>query len=291
MDSLSHQAAWKRRRLLRRLVFGLAPALLLVMAAGCRQEASTPAPETKAAPAAAHEKHWAYEDGAAEAGPTHWGELAGDEACSSGQRQSPIALATSGDGAAASAAEPQDAFAYKPSKISLVNNGHTVQETCESGSTLSEGGATYSLAQFHFHSPSEHTIDGQSFPLEIHLVHTDAAGKPALVVGILVQEGRDNAALDAVFANLPKASGDKSEPAGATVDAGALLPPDRSHFAYDGSLTTPPCTEGIRWRVMRQPIEMSAAQIQAYRSLPHLMQTNRPIQAANGRAVTLIAGQ
>ena len=283
--------AWKPVGLTRGTILAVVAAFLAALAPGCRREATTPAPP-KAEPGNGHERHWAYEDGPAEAGPAHWGELFGDEACSAGQRQSPIALATSGEGAAAAATEPQDAFAYKPSKISLVNNGHTIQETYESGSSLSEGGAAYSLAQFHFHSPSEHTLDGQSFPLEIHLVHTDAARKPALVVGLLVKEGRDNTALDAVFANLPKARGDKSEPAAApAVDASALLPADRSHFAYDGSLTTPPCTEGIRWRVMRQPIEMSAAQIEAYRSLPHLMQTNRPVQQANGRAVTLIAGQ
>ena len=290
MLNISPRRAWKLRWL-SPIVPALLTAVLAAFPAGCKEASTPPPPETKAAPAAAHEKHWAYEDGSDEAGPSQWGELAGDEACSAGQRQSPIALATSGEGAALAGAGPQDAFAYKPSKISLVNNGHTVQETYESGSSLSEGGVTYSLAQFHFHSPSEHTLDGQSFPLEIHLVHTDSAGKPALVVGLLVKEGRDNAALDTVFASLPKASGDKGEPAGATVDAAALLPADRSHFAYDGSLTTPPCTEGIRWRVMRQSIEMSAAQIQAYRSLPHLMQTNRPIQPANGRAVTLIAGQ
>jgi carbonic anhydrase len=290
MLNVSPRGARKPGWLSRWIVPVLAASVFAAAPAACRKEASTPPPpESKAAPA--EEKHWAYEDGPAEASPAHWGELAGDQACSTGQRQSPIAIATSGEGAAAAAAEPQDAFTYKPSKISVVNNGHTVQETYESGSSLSEGGVAYSLAQFHFHSPSEHTVDGQSFPIEIHLVHTDAAGKPALVVGILVKEGQENAALATVFANLPKEKGDKSEPAGATVDAAALLPADRSHFAYDGSLTTPPCTEGIRWRVMRQPIEMSAAQIQAYRSLPHLMQTNRPIQQANGRAVALIAGQ
>lgn len=260
------------------------PLLVLLAAA-----AATARSQTHPASGTAHEKHWAYEDGAEEVGPKHWGDLPGNQPCSIGKRQSPVALATSGPGSATAATEPHEAFAYKPSKISLVNNGHTVQETYEAGSSISEGAVKYSLAQFHFHAPSEHTLDGKSFPLEIHFVHTDAAGKPALVVGVFVREGARNAALDAAFANLPKAAGQKSEPAGA-VDASALLPADSSHFAYDGSLTTPPCSEGIRWRVMRQPIEMSAAQIDAFRKLPHLSHTNRPIQPGNGRTVGLVAG-
>jgi carbonic anhydrase len=236
---------------------------------------------------AQHEKHWAYEDGSATVGPAHWSSIPGNEPCGAGKRQSPIAIVAAG-APASSGGELHDTFGYKPSKISLVNNGHTVQAGYDPGSSVSEGGVSYSLAQFHFHAPSEHTLDGRSYPLEIHLVHLDPAGKPALVVGVLVKEGRANPALAAVFANLPKREGEKVEPVGATVDASALFPADRSHFAYDGSLTTPSCSEGIRWRVMRQPIEMSTSQIQAYRSLPHLGHTNRPIQLANGRVVTLV---
>jgi carbonic anhydrase len=194
----------------------------------------------------------------------------------------------SASASAVPAGELLDTFGYRPSKISLVNNGHTVQAGYDPGSSIAEGGASYALAQFHFHAPSEHTLDGRSYPLEIHLVHLDGAGNPALVVGVFVKEGRENAALDRVFKSLPKHEGEKAEPAGATVDAAALLPADRAHFAYDGSLTTPPCSEGIRWRVMRQPIEMSASQIEAYRSLAHLGHTNRPVQSANGRVVRLI---
>jgi carbonic anhydrase len=290
--SVQRPVGRRRSGALSALMCVAAAVTLDITVAARHREPAAPAPQAAAAHEAAHEKHWAYEDGLAEIGPAHWGELAGNAPCSTGQRQSPIALTTAGGTAAAPAAEPHESFSYKPSRISLVNNGHTVQQSYDNGSSLSEGGGvTYSLAQFHFHSPSEHTLNGQSFPLEIHLVHLDSSGKPALVVGLLVKEGRENPALDAVFANLPKMRGQKSEPAGGvTVDAAALLPGDRAHFAYDGSLTTPPCSEGIRWRVMRQPIEMSAAQISAYRSLPHLGHTNRPVQPTRGRAVTLIAG-
>jgi carbonic anhydrase len=233
-------------------------------------------------------KHWSYADGPHEVGPKHWGSLPEDKMCSLGKRQSPIAL---GKGAAP-AAEPHEVFSYKASKVSLVNNGHTVQETYDAGSSLTEGGATYSLAQFHFHTPSEHKLHGKSYPLEIHLVHTDADGKPALVLGIFVKEGAENAALKPLLESFPKTAGEKSEPAGASIDVGGLLPADRAHYAYDGSLTTPPCTEGIRWRVLAQPIEMSHAQIEAAEHiLRHRTGTNRPIQPAHGRPVTFVATQ
>ena len=233
-------------------------------------------------------KHWSYADGPHEVGPAHWGDLPDDQTCKLGKLQSPIALAKG----APAAAEPHEVIAYKPSKVSLVNNGHTVQETCDAGSSLTEGGVTYSLAQFHFHTPSEHTLDGTSFPIEIHLVHTDTAGKPALVLGIFVKEGAENAALKPLLASFPKTAGAKSEPAGASIDVGALLPADRAHYAYDGSLTTPPCTEGIRWRVLAQPIEMSHAQIeQAEHILRHRAGTNRPVQPSNGRSVVFVATQ
>lgn len=276
MDKTSRRELSRSARLMS-VLFVIAA---FVIAAGAVGLATTPDEH--------HAKHWAYEDGTATLGPEHWSSIPGNEPCSAGKRQSPIALVTGGTPTSSSGTF-HDTFAYGRSKISLVNNGHTVQAGYDPGSSLSEGGASYSLAQFHFHAPSEHTLDGRSYPLEIHLVHLDSAGKPALVVGVLVKEGKANAALDAVFASLPKHEGEKSAPAGATVDASALLPADRSHFAYDGSLTTPSCSEGIRWRVMRQPIEMSPSQIEAFRSLPHLGHTNRPIQLANGRVVTLVS--
>ena len=128
------------------------------------------------------------------------------------------------------------------------------------------GRDTWTLAQFHFHAPSEHTVDGTSYPLEVHLVHVDAAGKPAVVVGVFIRAGKENTALARAFQNLPAREGDKASPAGETIDAGALLPADRTFFTYTGSLTTPPCTEGITWYVLKAPIEMSPAQIAAYSS-------------------------
>ena len=287
---LEHPPYRESRTVARKFVvaFGLAIAVALAAAAGWQSPAAS-AQANAAHGHEAHEAHWSYADGSGEVGPARWGELPGNGTCSVGTRQSPIALVSSGPGAATPATSPLDAFTYKPSRISLVNNGHTVQQDYDPGSSVSEAGVAYTLRQFHFHAPSEHTLDGQSFPLELHLVHLDAAGKPALVVGVLVKEGRSNPAFDALFARLPQHSGEKIEPAGGKVDAAKILPANRSFFDYDGSLTTPPCSEGIRWRVMRQPIEMSAAQIQVFRSIAHLAHTNRPIQPANGRDVTLIS--
>jgi carbonic anhydrase len=218
-------------------------------------------------------------------GPEHSSATSGDEKTSAGHRQSPIDLVSS-EAAPSCAVQYQERFAYKPSVLALVSNGQTVQAGYGAGSAIWEGGAAYSLVQFHYHSPSEHSLDGERFPLEIHLVHTDESGKPALVVGVFVREGSHAPAFDAVLKGLPRLMGEKG---GTTVDATALVPADRSHFAYEGSLTKPPYTEGIRWRVILKPIEMSATQMEAFRSLPDLGHTNRPIQAANGRAVLLVS--
>jgi len=234
----------------------------------------------------AQTKYWAYETHGDEVGPEMWGTLPGDEACAKGKQQTPINLAT---GVAKAQDLPNLVFAYKSSTLSETNNGHTIQMTYDSGSTLGRVGSTVTLtlAQFHFHAPSEHTIDGASFPMEIHLVHVDAAGKPAAVVGVFIKAGHENAALAKAFQALPAHSGDKVAPAGVMIDAHALLPADKTFFTYAGSLTTPPCTEGITWYVFKTPVEMSPAQVAAFTKLEHLNHTNRPIQSLGGRIVTI----
>jgi len=234
----------------------------------------------------AEERHWGYEDGAHTVGPAKWGALAGNATCSTGTQQTPIDLS-------ARVAVPQDlptpVFAYKPSRLSMTNDGHTVEMTYETGSSLDQVGAhdRWTLAQFHFHAPSEHTMDGTLYPLEIHLVHVDASGNPVAVVGIFVRAGTMNAPLSRAFQRLPAKEGETIAPVGGTIDAGALLPADKTFFTYAGSLTTPPCTEGITWYVLKTPIEMSRAQIAAYTKLEHLGHTNRPIQSLGGRQVLI----
>ena len=271
-----------------RFVESIALAILLLFGAGCGRNDSPQAAKAVPTGAPVHEKHWGYEDGPESFGPAHWGEMPGNALCALGKFQSPIALADAGERAAEPAEGPALRFAYKRSALSMINNGHTVQVNHEAGSSVSEAGTSYVLAQLHFHAPSEHTLDGKSFPLEIHLVHLDVTGKPALVVGLFVREGAENTALAAALRALPAMPGGSSAPAGATVDASALLPAARAHFAYDGSLTTPPCSENILWRVMREPIEMSTAQIDAFRSLPHMGDDNRPLQRLGSRRVLLV---
>ncbi|RKH16828.1 carbonic anhydrase family protein [Corallococcus sp. CA041A] len=231
------------------------------------------------------EAHWGYDQTLS---PEHWGELPGDAVCAQGEAQSPIALVTAG------AAHPHldvPSFHYATSRVRMLNTGHTVQFTYDSGSTVRVGASEYKLAQFHFHTPSEHTKDGVEYPLELHLVHTDANGAPVLVVGVLIEEGAVNAALFTAFRHLPRHMGEESVPAGALLNASALLPRDKAFFQYAGSLTTPPCTQGLQWYVMKQPIQMSDAQIAAFERLPHLNPNNRPLQPLNGRTVSAHSGR
>jgi carbonic anhydrase len=215
-------------------------------------------------------------------GPEQWGSLPGYGLCSTGQQQTPIPL-WSLNSLPLDLAAPS--FDYKFTPVNMVNNGHTVQFNYEPGSTIRSLGTDYRLAQFHFHTPSEHTLDAVSYPLELHLVHVDANGAPAVVVGIFIKRGATNQALSIAFNNLPQNEGDVSQPFGSVINAATLLPRNRTHFRYAGSLTTPPCTEGIRWYVMQTPIEMSDAQIAAYQSLAGLNPSARPLQPVNGRTI------
>ncbi|HEX5749332.1 MAG TPA: carbonic anhydrase family protein [Archangium sp.] len=215
-------------------------------------------------------------------GPERWGELPGNGLCSTGQQQTPIPLWSL-------TTLPLDlsapSFSYQFTPVNMRNTGSTVEFTYEPGSTIRSLGTNYRLAQFHFHTPSEHTLDAVSYPLELHLVHVDASGAPAVVVGMFIKRGAENQALATAFRNLPQNKGDVSQPLGAVINAENLLPRNRTHFMYPGSLTTPPCTEGIRWYVMRTPIEMSDAQIAAYQQLPQLNPSARPLQPVNGRVI------
>jgi carbonic anhydrase len=268
--------------LLRKLLVAILPAVL-AGGFGCRSTSDDDHSDDT------HAKHWGYEDALDTFGPASWGtdvdpDKAKNELCTTGQAQTPIALRLTG----ASAADlPNLLFDYQRSRLSMLNNGHTVQMLYDAGSTLStmDGAATYPLAQFHFHAPSEHTLDGVSYPMEMHLVHLDSNGSPAAVVGVFIKAGAANAALGEALNALPQVKGQKSEPADAAISAKDLLPADKSFLTYAGSLTTPPCSEGLKWFVMKTPIELSQEQINAYTSIPGMLPTNRPIQPLNGRTV------
>ena len=218
--------------------------------------------------------HWSYEG---DTGPEHWGTLSPDfAACAKGVEQSPV------DIPANAPLNPADiTFSYQPSAVTIFNNGHTIQVNYDPGSSLTLNGVKYDLVQFHFHTASEHAIGGQHEPMEIHFVHRNAQGGLA-VVGVLLKSGSENAAYAPVFQNLPPQASQPAPVAGATVDANQLLPAQRTYWRYNGSLTTPPCTEGVKWLVMNTPVEVSDAQIAAFTSV--FKNNERPVQPFNARA-------
>lgn len=229
---------------------------------------STPMP-TVGAPSL---PHWTYEG---EEGPPNWGELdPAYETCGTGKSQSPIDVSTP---------KEQDltniSFHYQPSEVNILNNGHTVQVNYDAGSYIELDGVRYNVAQFHYHAPSEHEIDGKSFAAELHIVHKSADGSLA-VVGILLQEGAENAAFAPFIQSLPAEKSDVKD-AGLTINAADLLPGVQTTFRYSGSLTTPPCSEGVHWLVMTTPVELSTAQLSKLENI--FEGNNRPVQPLNDR--------
>jgi carbonic anhydrase len=224
-----------------------------------------------------HGAHWAYEG---EAGPEHWGELSHEwETCESGVEQSPIDIDTT----TAPAEFASLSTTYGTSALKILNNGHTVQVNVDEGSSIDVAGKSYSLLQFHFHAGSEHTRDAAQSPIEMHMVH-QAADKSLAVLGVFITEGEENAALKGVFSNLPTTTTPVSTVAGETVDIGALLPADLKGWSYAGSLTTPPCSEGVSWMVMADDIEASKTQIDGFTAI--FDDNFRPVQALGARSLT-----
>ncbi len=219
--------------------------------------------------------HWTYEG---EHGPEHWGNMSEEfKNCSEGKQQSPIDISGNEN-----ADLPDIEFSYKPSQLNILNNGHTVQVSYDNGSFIKVDGEDYQLVQFHFHTPSEHTIGGKTFGNELHLVHKSGKGELA-VVGVLIEKGKENPAYKEIWANLPKKADEKKE-VKATINADELLPVTRSFYRYSGSLTTPPCSENVKWIVLKTPVQMSEAQIKKIESI--MKHNNRPVQPINERKVT-----
>lgn len=245
-----------------RLPLLLAPAALLVLA-GCATDSASVVP--------AHDEGavWSY-DGAS--GPAHWGELADDDALfGTGVRQSPIDLPEADDG-------PElDLVGSGPVRGATADNGHTVQFTADDGASTTIDGDALDLVQMHFHAGSEHTVDGDRFAAEFHFVHADDRGA-LTVVGVLAERGAHNPAYDSYVAGATAGTGRES-----TVDVEAMLPDDRSFVTYDGSLTTPPCTEGVRWIVFEDPIELGADQLAALEAVHD--HNARPVQPLGDRIV------
>jgi carbonic anhydrase len=231
--------------------------------------------DEKTHPSGSHAPHWTYEGGA---GPAHWAELAPEFAlCASGQAQSPIDLSD-----AVRRTSPDLEFHYKPSHLNELNNGHTIQLNYDAGSSISVGGVRYDLVQVHFHIPSEHTVGGKAFAAEAHLVHKSADGHLA-VIGVLIDRGPASHPLAPVWAHLPATEGPVHHERG-SLDAAGLLPAKHAAWRYEGSLTTPPCTEGVHWFVMETPMTLSDEQLERLRAILH--SNNRPVQPRHERNVT-----
>lgn len=217
---------------------------------------------------------WSYDGPGA---PEAWGRLRPEYAkCGSGTRQSPIDIR---DGLQVKLDPVQ--FDYRASRFGVVDNGHTVQVNLAPGNVIEVMGRRFELQQFHFHRPSEVRIEGRQFEMDLHLVHKDAAGRLA-VVAIPLERGAAQPAVQSVWNNLPLEKGEEQAAQG-TLDPLQLLPADRGYYTYMGSMTTPPCSEGVLWMVMKTPLPVSEQQIGIFARLYPM--NSRPVQSASGRMI------
>ncbi len=217
---------------------------------------------------------WGYQQAQA---PEHWASLKQEYQSCAGQNQSPINI----DQTIKATLTPLK-FDYKTSSESIVNNGHTVQVNFQAGNLLALDGQDFELKQFHLHSPSENTIKGKSYPMELHLVHANAKGELA-VVAVMYEAGAENKKLSALWKELPQQAGEAVKLKHADL-AQSFLPEHLEYYRFNGSLTTPPCSEGVRWVVLKEIQTASEAQIKAFSALMG-HGNNRPVQPQNARIV------
>ena len=244
--------------------------------AGARRAA--PKAHDKAAADAPHaEQHPAHWDYQGAGGPEQWAHMSPEFAtCARGTRQNPIDIR---DGIKVELDAVQ--FDYKPSAFKVLDNGHTVQVNVAPGNAIEVMGQRYELVQFHFHRPSEERINGKPFDMVAHLVHKSEQSRLA-VVAVLLEKGSAQPVVQSVWNNLPLEKGDEIA-ARAPIDLNQLLPRERGYYTYMGSLTTPPCSEGVLWMVMKQPVTISDEQIGIFARLYPM--NARPVQAASGRLI------
>lgn len=249
-----------------------------------RASASHLSARARAAATAGHEPgahgsdpHWSYEG---DTGPQAWGKLKPDfNVCAIGKRQSPINIE---DGATLQGpAEPLQ-FHYQASGASVVNNGHTIQVDMLGENHITVRGTNYKLVQMHFHHPSEERVNFKSFAMVAHLVHKNPEGQLA-VVAVLLEPGAVNAVINTVWTYMPLDAGDRVRMPTDALDLTALLPTDQRYYQFLGSLTTPPCTEGVLWMVLKTPTTISREQIKLFAQL--FPNNARPVQPLNSRPV------
>lgn len=218
----------------------------------------------------AHAVHWGYEG---DNGPEHWGD--NFPVCGTGKKQSPLNIIGPFE-------KSKDTLSvdYKEGPLKMLNNGHTIQVNVEPGSTLTINKESYDLLQFHFHRPSEEQVDGKNAAMVAHFVHKSKDGKLA-VIGVLLNEGKDNAAIKTLWANLPPKEGEEFLPEKVSFNPGNMLPKDLGFYNYEGSLTTPPCTEGVQFYILKKPMDVSKDQVGKF---PFKLNA-RPVQSLNGRKI------
>ncbi len=217
-----------------------------------------------------HAAHWSY-DG--EMGPAHWGKEF--PTCAKGKSQSPLDIR--GPFVKARVVVTAD---YKEGPLKMINNGHTIQVNVVPGSKLRIDGVAHELLQFHFHRPSEEKIDGKPMAMVVHFVHKNAEGKLA-VLGVLLKEGNENPGIKTLWANMPTEEGPEVAPEGVNFNPANLLPREFDYYSYEGSLTTPPCTEGVRFFILKTTVNVAKEQVNSF---PFKVNA-RPVQALNGREI------
>lgn len=223
------------------------------------------------------ESTWGY---TGDKGPDNWGQLSDEWAtCADGLEQSPIDL----DAALTMEDVGEYGFTNAGTNVAIYNNGHTIQYDVEAGNMVAIDGVDYELLQFHFHARSEHTVDGADYPMELHLVHRSTVDGSLAVLGVFIEEGAENGTLaGALWDRIPGMAYDMVDDSAVTFDPYELIP-DGMVWRYSGSLTTPPCSEGVNWNVFMTPITLSTAQINAYTGLYD--RNYRPVQPLNDRTV------
>ena len=224
-----------------------------------------------------HTVHWSYEG---EGGPHNWGKISKKYlACSNGKNQSPIAVESN---SLLNLDLPAIDFDYRDSRFSIVDNGHTVQVNYLDGGSMTILGQRYELVQFHFHRPSEEVVNGKRYDMVAHLVHKNSKGQLA-VVAVLLTLGEENRFIQTLWNHMPIEKKKPIEPPTAKVDLAKFLPANKAYFHYMGSLTTPPCTEGVAWYILQSPIEVSAGQVEVFSKM--YANNARPTQRMHGRLV------
>jgi carbonic anhydrase len=255
--------------------------------AGCGQKDTTAHQEASSG-SDEHALHWGYEG---DEGPEHWGSLDSSfSTCSSGAEQSPIDI-TGAEPMADSGLRRQIGDTVltggqRTNVLDIVDNGHTIQVANDLPVTMWLDDAQYELVQYHFHAPSEHTIDGQHAVLEAHFVHKSAEGNLA-VLGVLVEEGEHDARWDPILSQLPDGPGDSRHIEGVDIDLNKLRSLPNRYYRYEGSLTTPPCSEGVSWVVVADRHQMSPDQLRSLSS--RMPKNNRPVQSLGERTIGLVS--